>query len=76
MAAKKKVYDVRWEDGDGEQGYYARMTSDEAEKVLRFLTVAADKDIVKNPKVDALEGDRVVTASGLIEEFKARYHGA
>jgi hypothetical protein len=74
--AGKKIYDVRWEDLDGEQGYYVKMTKAEAEKVRRFLdaaAVAAPAETLKNVKVDAIEGDWLLTPKQLIKEFKDRY---
>ncbi len=76
MAAGKKIYAVNWEDGDGGQGYYVRMTPKEAKDVLRFLSAAAEKNIIKNPWVDLLQGDRVTTAQGFVRTFNERYHDA
>jgi len=70
---KKKIYYVVWEDGDGEQGWFVRMTPAEAKKVLRFLTAATAKDIIKNPQVRPLEGENVTTAAGIVQEIKERY---
>lgn len=76
MASKGKIYDVRWEDGDGEQGYYVRMTKAEADKVKRFLTAAQEKGTIKDPNVGAIEGDWVLTPTQLVKEFKDRYSNA
>lgn len=73
MTAKKKIYDVRWEDRDGEQGYYVRMTKVEADKVRRFLTAAEAADTIKDSKVDAIEGEWLLSPRQLIAEFKERY---
>lgn len=68
-----KIYVVRWEDADGEQGYFVRMTPAEAKRVLQFLTAATAKNIIKNPEVDPLEGKKIATARELLEVFTDRY---
>lgn len=73
MASRKKIYDVRWEDGDGDQGYYVKMTKPEAEKLQRFLTAAQEAGMIKDIRIGAIEGDWLLTPKGLISEFKERY---
>lgn len=74
--AAKKIYDVRWEDGDGEQGYYVKMTKAEADKIERFLTAAAAEDTIKNPQVGAIEGEWLLSPRQLAKEFRSRYGNA
>lgn len=69
----KKIYDVRWEDLDGEQGYYVRMTKSQAEKIHRFLTAAETAGTIKNPTVGAIEGEWLLTPKQLAKEFNERY---
>lgn len=71
--ATKKIYDVRWEDGDGEQGYYVKMTKSEASKIERFLTAAEATGTIKNPKIGAIEGEWLLTPRQLAKEFRERY---
>lgn len=71
--ASKKIYDVRWEDGDGEQGYYVKMTKAEADRIKRFLDTAAAADTIKNPQVGAIEGEWLLTTKQFTKEFKDRY---
>lgn len=71
--AAKKIYDVRWEDGDGEQGYYVKMTKAEADKVERFLTAAEAAGTIKSPQVGAIEGEWLLTPRQLTKEFRDRY---
>lgn len=71
--AAKKVHSVRWEDGDGEQGYYVKMTKTEAGKLRRFLTAAEVAGTIKNPSVGAIEGEWLLTTKQLAKEFNERY---
>lgn len=71
MAAK--IHDVRWEDGDGEQGYYVKMTQAEAQKLRRFLTAAEAAGTIKNPTVGVIEGEWALTPQQLAREFSERY---
>jgi hypothetical protein len=76
MAAKTKIYDVRWEDGDGEQGYYVKMTKPDAEKLKRFLSAAEAAGTIKDPNVGAIEGDWLLTPRQFAKEFEGRYRNA
>lgn len=76
MDAQKKIYDVRWDDGDGQQGYYVKMTKKEAEKLSRFLTAAHAAGTIKDPTVGAIEGEWLLSHRQLMKEFKVRYSDA
>lgn len=73
LIMNKKIYNVRWEDGDGEQGYYVKMTKPEADKVKRFLTAAQEAGTIKNPDVWATEGEWLLTPKQFAKEFRDRY---
>lgn len=70
-----KIYDVRWEDDDGEQGYYVRLSDGEATTLKSFLKRHARDGVIKDPRVDAIEGDIFHTAKGFRELFSDRYFG-
>lgn len=69
----KKIYSVRWDDGDGEQGYYVKMTKSEADKLKRFLTAAEVAGTIKNLDVGAIEGEWLLTPRIFAKVFKERY---
>lgn len=69
----KKIYSVRWEDGDGGQGYYVKMTKAEAAKVERFLIAAMADDTIKAVDVSPIEGNWLLTPRMFTAMFKERY---
>lgn len=71
--AAKKIYDIRWEDGDGEQGYYVKMTKVEADKIQRFLTAAEAASTIKNWRVGPIEGEWLLSPRQFAKEFRTRY---
>lgn len=71
--AAKKIYSARWDDGDGEQGYFVKMTKSEAAKLLRFLTAAEVAGRIRNVQVGAIEGEWLLTPKQLLKEFNDRY---
>jgi len=72
----KKIYSVKWEDGDGENGYFVELSKPEVEKVKRFLDEAAAADTIKNPQIDAIEKPWLLTIRGFIKEFRDHYGNA
>lgn len=69
----KKIYSARWEDGDGENGYFVKMTKAEAVKLLRFLTAAEVAGTIKNPDVSPIEGEWLLTPRIFARVFRERY---
>ena len=68
-----KVYDVRWVDADGPQGYYVKMSKKQAKDLRARLEAAVQKGKITELEVDPIEGDRVVSAKDLVELFEERY---
>jgi hypothetical protein len=68
-----KIYSVKWEDGDGEQGYFVKMSAAAAKKLDAFLKEEETKGVIKDPDVSAIEGDWLLTPKQFHHEFKERY---
>lgn len=69
-----KIYSVKWEDGDGEQGYFVKMGGAAAKKLDAFLKEEEAKGVIKEPDVSAIEGDWLLSPKQFHLEFKNRYH--
>ncbi len=69
-----KIYSVKWEDGDGEQGYFVKMSTAAAKKLEAFLKEEEAKDVIKGPDVWPIEGEWLLSPKQFHHEFKERYH--
>lgn len=70
----QKTYSVRWVDGDGEQGYFVKMSATAARKLDIFLKSEEKKGLIEESDVSAIEGDWLLSPKQFHSEFTNRYH--
>jgi hypothetical protein len=71
--ARTKLYDVRWEDSDGQNGYYVRMTPREAAQTLSLLKDVAGQGNISSPEVTVIESG-AISPKELRELLADRYN--
>lgn len=69
----KKIYSVRWEDDDGDQGYFVQLTSFQARVIRTYLKGFEEKKIIKDIRVEPIEGEWLLSEREFLSEFEARY---
>lgn len=69
-----KIYSVKWEDGNGEQGYFVKMGAAAAKKLDAFLKKEEAHGTIKDPAVWPIEGEWLLTPKQFHAEFMDRYH--
>lgn len=72
----EKIYSVKWEDGDGENGYFVKLSKTEVEKMRRFLWVASEEGVIKKPQIDAIEAPWLLNIKQFTKEFNDHYRNA
>jgi hypothetical protein len=67
--AKRVLYDVRWVESDGQNGYFARLTKAEADKVWDYMEKFEKAGHIEELWVSKIEGH---SYKALMDELKAR----
>lgn len=67
------AYEIKWvEPGEGENGYFARLTKAEAEKIRAFLQKIQDAGHITDLEINKIEG---YSFKDLMDEIKERAEG-
>lgn len=69
----KKIYDVRWVDGDGEQGYYVELSPAEVKSLEREFVKLQSSAGISEIRIDPIEKPWLLTKRQFLDELRNRY---